>query len=84
MKTKIINKLNNIYNIVKIEYGPYRYYILIYILFITTFTMDMITYTRIIRFIITCVILLIYKKLYEYISQNNFKAFNIKYVKYLM
>ena len=72
MKTKIINKLNNIYNIVKIEYGPYRYYILIYILFITTFTIDMITFSRIIRFIVTCVILLIYKKVHDYMEKKVF------------
>ena len=40
----------------------------------------MLTVTRLIRFFITCVVLIIYKKLYIYIYQNSFKTFNIKYL----
>lgn len=83
MKSQYLNMLhilNIIYKVIKTEYWPYRYYILLYILFITTFTWEMLTVTRLIRFFITCVVLIIYKKLYIYIYQNSFKTFNIKYL----
>lgn len=83
MKIKILNFLNIVYKILKMEYWPYRYYILLYILFLTTFTMDMITFTRIIRFLIICVILLIYKNVYNYMDKK-VVDFDIKYIHYLM
>lgn len=84
MKTKILNILSIIYNIIKIEYWPYRYYILLYILFITTFTMDMITYSRIIRFMVTLIVIVIYKYLHVYINNYNIKNVNVKLLILLM
>lgn len=84
MKTKILNFVSVIYNILKTEYWPYRYYILLYILFLTIFTMDLITYSRIIRFIVTLIIILIYKYLHLYINNYNIKNINVKFLTILM
>ena len=73
-----------VYEILKIEYWPHRYYILLYILFITTFSMDMITFTRIIKFIVILFFLLIFKKVHKCIEIQKFTFLNKKIIILLM
>ena len=84
MKNKIKNILNNLYKLIKEDIWPYKYYVLISLVFATTFTLEMLTWTRIITFIITFLVLIMYKKVHEYIEKKEFANFNIKYVIYLM
>lgn len=44
----------------------------------------MLTVTRLIRFLITCVILIIYKKLYEYIYKKDLSNYNLKNMLWVM
>ena len=80
MKNKILNFVNIVYNIFKQEVWPYRYILLLWFLMLTSFTIEMLTYTRLVRFAVICVVLIIYKKLNEVIAVHNFKNFNLKYV----
>lgn len=71
---------NSIYNVLKKEYWPYRYYFLFIILCFITFKLDTITASRIIRFLIVCLILILYKKIQNYLEARSYlNLYNIKY-----
>lgn len=74
--------LNTIYNVLKTEYWPYRYYFMIIIIFFLTFSWDMVTISRVIRFLIICVVLIIYKKWHNYLKSKSYS--NLKNLKYWM
>lgn len=74
--------LNTIYNVLKTEYWPYRYYFMIIIIFFLTFSWDMVTISRVIRFLIICVVLIIYKKWHNYLKPKSYS--NLKNLKYWM
>lgn len=71
---------NSIYNVLKKEYWFYRYYFLFTILCFITFKLDTITASRIIRFLIVCLILILYKKIQNYLEARSYlNLYNIKY-----
>lgn len=74
--------LNSIYNVVEKEYWPYRYYFLFIILCFITFKLDTITASRIIRFLIVCVVLMLYKKIQNYLESRSY--LNLNNIKYWM
>ena len=78
----MLHILNIIYKVIKTEYWPYRYYILILVLLY--YTLELFTVTRLIRFAITLILILIYKYLHLYINSYNIKYFNIKLLIFLM
>lgn len=81
----IINILKIIYKVFKEDVWPLRYYFLVFLVFITSFTLEMLTINRIIRFIVTCIILLMYKKMHNYLEKKNLNVnINIKYLPILM
>lgn len=84
MKVKILNFVNIVYKSIKQEVWPYRYYILLFFLMMTSFTIEMLTYTRIVRFIVICVMLILYKKVHEFIEKKEHININIKYITWLM
>lgn len=74
--------LNSIYNVLKKEYWPYRYYFLFIILCFITFKLDTITASRIIRFLIVCLVLILYKKIQNYLESISY--LNLNNIKYWM
>lgn len=72
----------SIYNVLKKEYWPYRYYFLFIILCFITFKLDTITVSRVIRFLIVCLVLILYKKIQNYLEVRSYS--NLDNVKYWM
>lgn len=72
----------SIYNVLEKEYWPYRYYFLFIILCFITFKLDGITVSRMLRFLIICLVLILYKKMQNYLEVRNYS--NLDNVKYWM
>lgn len=72
----------SIYNVLEKEYWPYRYYFLFIILCFIMFKLDTIIVSRMIRFLIVCLVLILYKKIQNYLEARSYS--NLDNVKYWM